>query len=58
MKKKRNEQILEANKAKIRSINFALIGSDKFEAKRSKRKQKKIFSRERAKQISFRFVLL
>jgi hypothetical protein len=31
--RKRNEKIWKRNKAKIRSINFALIGSEKFEAK-------------------------
>jgi hypothetical protein len=38
-KKKRNEKSLEAKQSKnIRSINFALIGSEKFEAKRSGKK--------------------
>jgi hypothetical protein len=52
------------NKAKIRFIDFALVGSEKFEAKRSEMKSKKnlFFSRERAKRMrngsrfaSFRF---
>ena len=52
------------NKAKIRCIYFALVGSEKFEAKRSemKRKNNNFFSRERAKRMrngsrfaSFRF---
>ncbi len=52
------------NKTKIRCIYFALVGSEKFEAKRSEMKRKKInfFSRERAKRMrngsrfaSFRF---
>jgi hypothetical protein len=45
------------NKAKIRCINFALVRSEKFEAKRSEKKI--IFcSRERAKRIPFHFVSL
>jgi hypothetical protein len=36
---KRNKKCLEANKAKIRSINFALVGSEKFEAKRSEKRK-------------------
>jgi hypothetical protein len=51
------------NKAKIRSINFTLVGSEKFYAKRREKKQKKyFFSLERAKRMrnrslfaSFRF---
>jgi hypothetical protein len=40
-KKKRNEKLLEAEHSKnIRSINFALIGSKKFEAKRRKKIKK------------------
>jgi hypothetical protein len=60
---KRNEKIgsetknfCKQNKAKIRTVNFALVGSEKFEAKKS------FFSRERAKRMrngsrfaSFRF---
>ncbi len=62
--RKRNEakrkKFWTRNKAKIRFIDFALVGSEKFEAKRSEMKQKKnlFFSRERAKWISFRFVSL
>ncbi len=64
---KRNEakrKLFGSEKAKIRCIYFALVGSEKFEAKRSemKRKNKKFFSRERAKRMrngsrfaSFRF---
>ncbi len=43
------------NKAKLRCTNFASVGSEKFEAKRSK---KTFFFRECAKRISFRFVSL
>jgi hypothetical protein len=55
MKRKQNEKeakrsetkiFWKRSKAKIRSFNFALVGSDKFEAKRS---EKNKFSRERAK---------
>ncbi len=64
---KRNEKIgsetknvWKRNKAKIRSINFALVGSEKFEAKWSEKKRKKnSFStwacETHAKRISFRF---
>ncbi len=58
-KKKRNEKCVEEKQSEnIRSINFALIESEKFEAKRRKKK----ISRERAKRkrngscfASFRF---
>jgi hypothetical protein len=54
------KKFLKRNKGKIRCIDFALVGSEKFEAKRSKMKWKQFFfvSRERAKRISFCFVLL
>jgi hypothetical protein len=38
----------------MRCIDFALVGSEKFVAKRSEKKIN-FFSRERAKRISFRF---
>jgi hypothetical protein len=58
-KEEKKRLLCERNKAKIRSINFALVGSEKFEAKRT---EKKSFLRERAKRMrngsrfaSFRF---
>jgi hypothetical protein len=41
------EDFWKRNKAKIRWIKFALVGSEKFEAKRSEKKQQKN-SRDRA----------
>jgi hypothetical protein len=53
---KRNEKFLEAKQSKnTLSINFALVVSEKFEAKSEK---KNFFSHELAKRISFRFVSL
>jgi hypothetical protein len=40
---KRNEKILEAKQAKIRCINIALVGSEKFEGKKSEKKRKNFF---------------
>jgi hypothetical protein len=57
---KRNKNFWKQNKAKIRCINFALVGSEKFEAKEAI--EAEIFSYERAKRMqngsrfaSFRF---
>jgi hypothetical protein len=36
--RKQNEKFLEAKQSEIRPINFALVGSEKFEAKRSENK--------------------
>jgi hypothetical protein len=57
--KSETKKFWKRNKAKIRAINFALVGSEKIEAKRS---ENNFFSRERAKRMrngsrfaSFRF---
>ncbi len=59
---KRNKKIWKWNKAKIHSINFALVGSEKFEAKWSEKKGKFFFftwaCKTHAKRISFHFVSL
>ncbi len=51
-KRSKTKNFWKRNKAKIRCINFALIGSKKFEAKRSERKRKK-----NADLVSLRFTL-